>query len=114
MGAKRRSVVVTGLGPITASGIGVEGLLAGLRAGCSPVAEVTVFDPAPFRSHMAAEVGAFDPAAFMDANECQTVITAARSAAGLATSEILERIKEAGARFRTAAEEKFRRSGEWK
>jgi 3-oxoacyl-[acyl-carrier-protein] synthase II len=69
--AQRRSVVVTGLGPITASGIGVDGLLAGLRSGRSPVADVTLFDSEPFRSHMAAEVGAFDPNAFMDAKQAR-------------------------------------------
>ena len=71
MGAQRRSVVVTGIGPITPSGIGVDGLLAGLRARRSPVADVTLFDSGPFRSHMAAEVGSFDPTAFMDAKQAR-------------------------------------------
>lgn len=67
MSPERRSVVVTGIGPVTASGIGGESLLSGLRACRSPVAEVTSFDSAPFRSHMAAEIPDFDPEAFMDA-----------------------------------------------
>jgi 3-oxoacyl-[acyl-carrier-protein] synthase II len=69
--AQRRSVVVTGIGPVTAAGIGVEALLAGLRAGRSPVSDVTLFDSAPFRSHIAAEVKTFDPAAFMDAKQAR-------------------------------------------
>lgn len=64
---KPRRVVVTGIGPITAAGIGVEALRAGLRTARSPVALVTRFDPAPFRSHMAAEVDAFDADRFVDA-----------------------------------------------
>jgi 3-oxoacyl-[acyl-carrier-protein] synthase II len=56
---------VTGIGPVTASGIGVEALLAGLRACRSPIADVTLFDAAPFRSRIAAEVRDFDPTAFM-------------------------------------------------
>ena len=71
MAAQRRSVVVTGLGPVTAVGIGVDALLAGLRAGRSPIADVTLFDSAPFRSHMAAEASAFDPTAFMDAKQAR-------------------------------------------
>jgi 3-oxoacyl-[acyl-carrier-protein] synthase II len=65
LAAQRRSVVVTGIGPVTASGIGVAALRAALRAGRSPVADVTLFDSGPFRSHMAAEVTAFDPAALL-------------------------------------------------
>ena len=62
-----RRVVVTGLGPITAAGIGVEGLRAGLRAARSPVSTITSFDPIPFRSHMAAEVRDFDPSRYLGA-----------------------------------------------
>jgi 3-oxoacyl-[acyl-carrier-protein] synthase II len=58
--------VITGLGPVTAAGVGVDALRAGLRRGVSPVATVTAFDPAPFRSRMAAEVSDFDPSKFMD------------------------------------------------
>lgn len=64
--SRKRSVVVTGLGPVTAAGIGVEGLRAGLRSGRSPVRTVTRFDPSPFRSRMAAEIAGFEPADFMD------------------------------------------------
>lgn len=63
---KKRSVVVTGLGPVTAAGIGVVGLRAGLRSGRSPVRTVTAFDPSQFRSRMAAEIPDFEPADFMD------------------------------------------------
>jgi 3-oxoacyl-[acyl-carrier-protein] synthase II len=62
----RRRVVITGLGPVTAAGVGVDALREGLRRGVSPVATVTAFDPAPFRSRMAAEVSDFDPLQFMD------------------------------------------------
>jgi 3-oxoacyl-[acyl-carrier-protein] synthase II len=71
LGSQRRSVVVTGLGPVTAAGVGVDGLLAGLHTRCSPVAEATQFDPSPFRSRMAAEVRDFDPTRFMDAKQAR-------------------------------------------
>jgi 3-oxoacyl-[acyl-carrier-protein] synthase II len=56
---------VTGIGPITASGVGVDALATGLRSLRSPVGPVTLFDPAPFRSHMAAEIAGFDAAELM-------------------------------------------------
>lgn len=57
---------MTGIGPITASGVGVDALREGLRSLRSPVAPVTLFDSGPFRSHMAAEVSGFDAARFME------------------------------------------------
>jgi 3-oxoacyl-[acyl-carrier-protein] synthase II len=63
----RRRVVVTGLGVITASGIGVRAFRAGLRGGQSPVKRIDRFDPTPFRSQVAAQVDDFDPLDFLDA-----------------------------------------------
>lgn len=50
---------------------------------------------------------------FMDANECQTVIPAARNAAGRSTEEILVSLSDAGAQFGKNAQAKFQRRGEW-
>ena len=61
-----RRVVVTGLGPITSAGIGVEDFWEGLRRQESPVGPVTRFDASSFRSRVAAEVNDFDPLDFMD------------------------------------------------
>ena len=61
-----RSVVVTGIGPVTAAGTGVEALRAGLRAARSPVATARSFDPTPFRSRIAAEIPDFDPTRILD------------------------------------------------
>ncbi len=55
-----------------------------------------------------------DAASFMDRNECQTVIAAARSCQGLSTVEALQKINEASVRFGQATQEKFGTSGEWK
>ena len=59
-------VVVTGLGPLTASGSGVEGLWQGLRERRSPVAAVASFDPSPWRTRIAAEVPDFRPEDHME------------------------------------------------
>ncbi|NIN71046.1 MAG: beta-ketoacyl-ACP synthase II [Gemmatimonadetes bacterium] len=65
-GNGRRRVAVTGIGCITPTGHGADGLWDGLRRGASAVRRITRFDPAQFRSHMAAEVDGFDPADHME------------------------------------------------
>ena len=57
--AERRRVVITGIGAITPIGIGVEGLWSGLEGAKSAVREITRFDPAPFRTRIAAQVDDF-------------------------------------------------------
>lgn len=54
-----------------------------------------------------------DAALFMDNNECNTVIPAARSCTGLSSEEAVERINEAGRQFGKATKEKFGKKGEW-
>ncbi|MCJ7629214.1 MAG: beta-ketoacyl-[acyl-carrier-protein] synthase family protein [Longimicrobiales bacterium] len=63
----RRRVVITGLGPITASGIGVDAFWEGLKRGQSPIRRVDRFDAAAFRSQLAAQVDDFDPSDFFEA-----------------------------------------------
>ena len=54
-----------------------------------------------------------DASLFMDNNECETVIAAARGCAGLSTEEALQRINRAAAEFAKATRERFQRDGEW-
>jgi regulator of RNase E activity RraA len=54
-----------------------------------------------------------DAARFMDANECNTVIAAARGCSGLGTEEALKKLDDAGAAFGRNAKEHFGRTGEW-
>jgi 3-oxoacyl-[acyl-carrier-protein] synthase II len=65
--SERRRVWITGIGVITAIGIGRDPFRAGLRAGRSPVKRIDRFDPSPFRSQVAAQVDDFDPLAWMPA-----------------------------------------------
>ena len=60
MGEVRR-VVVTGIGPITPIGLGVEAFWQGLRQRKSAVGPITRFDPTPFKSRIAAQVNDFHP-----------------------------------------------------
>ena len=59
-------IVVTGLGAVTPIGIGVESFWQGLKSGKSGIARVSHFDPAGFRSQLAAEVRDFDPQEWID------------------------------------------------
>jgi 4-hydroxy-4-methyl-2-oxoglutarate aldolase len=54
-----------------------------------------------------------EAARFMDANECNTLIPAARSAAGLSMDETLKRIDQAAAEFGAATTKQFGNRGEW-
>jgi len=59
------------------------------------------------------EQGLLEAAIFMDDNECNTVIAAARGCAGLPPEQALEKIDQAAAEFGRAAQERFRSAGEW-
>ena len=54
-----------------------------------------------------------EAARFMDRNECDTLISAARSCHGLTPEQALARLDAAAAAFGRAARERFGRRGEW-
>lgn len=55
----------------------------------------------------------YEATLFMDSNECNTIIAAARSATGKSPEEIIRSLDKAGTDFRRAAQEKFHAGGEW-
>ncbi|MFK7845437.1 MAG: RraA family protein [Rhodothermales bacterium] len=59
------------------------------------------------------EAGLLEAAVFMDQNECNTVIPAARNIEDLSTEAILKQITNAGAAFKKATRQKFGNQGEW-
>lgn len=61
-----RSVVVTGVGPITAVGTGAGALWQGLVRERSGIGPITRFDASPFKSRIGAEIVDFEPADHMD------------------------------------------------
>jgi 3-oxoacyl-[acyl-carrier-protein] synthase II len=65
--SQSRRVFITGIGVLTAIGTGLPAFRAGLRAGTSPVRRIDRFDPAGFRSQVAAQVDDFEPLDHMDA-----------------------------------------------
>jgi 3-oxoacyl-[acyl-carrier-protein] synthase II len=66
-----RTVVVTGLGAITAVGHDVAAFWSSLIAGRGGIHRVTLFDPAQFASQMGAEVRDWDAALHMDPKEAR-------------------------------------------
>ena len=59
------------------------------------------------------EARLYEAALFMDSNECNTVIAAARSATGKSAAEMLQALEQARVAFRNAARDKFHADGEW-
>jgi len=67
--AARRRVVVTGIGPVTPVGIGVEEFWEGLVVGRNGIRTISRFDPADLPVKVAGEVEGFDPSRFLDPKE---------------------------------------------
>jgi 3-oxoacyl-[acyl-carrier-protein] synthase II len=61
-----RKVVVTGIGPVTPVGVGLEPFWDALVSGRSGIGEITLFDASDYPVKIAGEVNDFDPAAWMD------------------------------------------------
>jgi regulator of RNase E activity RraA len=59
------------------------------------------------------EKGLLDAAKFMDANECRTLLAAARESTGRTPVEICDALDRAGTEFKQAAKNRFVRKGEW-
>lgn len=59
------------------------------------------------------EQGLLEAARFMDQNECETLIAAARNSSGKSLPDVLAAINAAGEKFGQNAREKFQRGGEW-
>jgi 4-hydroxy-4-methyl-2-oxoglutarate aldolase len=59
------------------------------------------------------EEGLLDASRFMDTNECETVIPAARGSAGLSMDQVMDNLSAAGRQFGINARQKFHREGEW-
>jgi 3-oxoacyl-[acyl-carrier-protein] synthase II len=66
---ERRKVLVTGIGPVTPVGIGVDAYWEGLRTGRNGVRPITSFDTTDFPVSVAGQVTDFVPGDFLDAKE---------------------------------------------
>lgn len=100
----KRRVVVTGIGPITAVGIGVEGLWKGLRRRRSGVVSISRFDASPFNSRIAGEIANFEARDHMTAQRArrldrfsQFAVAAARLAIDDAKLEVKTVVRDRAA-----------------
>jgi regulator of RNase E activity RraA len=59
------------------------------------------------------EKGLLEAARFMDGNECETLIAAARGSAGMSGEDLLEAIDAAARCFGDNVKKNFKRTGEW-
>jgi 3-oxoacyl-[acyl-carrier-protein] synthase II len=66
---ERRRVVVTGIGPVTPVGTGVEEFWAGLTSGRNGVRTIQKFDASDLTVSVAGEVPDFEPSAWLDPKE---------------------------------------------
>jgi len=85
-----RRVVVTGVGLVSAVGIGTEETWRNLLAGQSGVAQITHFDTTGFASTIAAEVKGFDPFQYVEKKEVKKMgrfIQFALAASGFAMEQ---------------------------
>ena len=73
MRRRARRVWITGLGLVTPVGLGRDAFWSGLQAARSPVRRIDRFDPAPFRSQVAAHVDDFEPTEHMDARTARAL-----------------------------------------
>ena len=64
-----RRVVVTGIGPVTPVGLGVEPFWSALVAGRSGIGPVTLFDASEYPVRIAGEIRDFEPGEWMDRRE---------------------------------------------
>jgi 3-oxoacyl-[acyl-carrier-protein] synthase II len=69
--SERRRVVITGIGPVTPVGTGVEGFWEGLLGGRNGIREISLFDHSDLTVHVAGEVPDFVPTDFLEAKEAR-------------------------------------------
>jgi 3-oxoacyl-[acyl-carrier-protein] synthase II len=79
-----RRVVVTGLGPITAIGVGKQAFWKGLASGRSGIGPVTRFDPSLFNARSAAEINDWEPEKFFPSQRLKRLDRYAQFAVGSA------------------------------
>src|SRR5260370_14652999 len=79
-----RRVVITGLGPITAIGVGKKAFWEGLTSGKCGIGPVTRFDPSLFNARSAAEINDWEPEKFFPSQRLKRLDRYAQFAVGSA------------------------------
>ncbi|CAG0947659.1 3-oxoacyl-[acyl-carrier-protein] synthase II [Anaerolineae bacterium] len=87
---KRTRVVITGMGAITPLGLTPEDFWQSLLAGKSGIAPVTLFDPTPYKTRIAAQVKDFDPRRYLDSKDARRLGRATAFAVAAARGAIAD------------------------
>jgi 3-oxoacyl-[acyl-carrier-protein] synthase II len=82
--AAGRRVVITGLGAVSAIGVGKDAYWQSLKAGRSGVKKITSFDTTSYPCDIAAEITDFDPSDFMSTQQARRIDRFAQLAIGAA------------------------------
>ena len=98
-----RRVVVTGMGPVTPIGIGIDNFWSGLMAGKSGAAPLTRFDASRYDTRIGAEVKDFDPLNYIDRKTVQRMDLFAQFA--IAAAELA--VKDSGINLDTLNRERI-------
>lgn len=85
-----KRVVITGIGAITPLGQGRQRLWEGVLAGKSAVKRLDRFDPAPYRSQVAAQIDDFDPLDHLDAQRARRLDRYSQFALAAAQQAVLD------------------------
>lgn len=101
MSAKRR-VVITGVGVVSAIGIGKDKFWSSIREGRSGIRRITAFDPGEFSTQFAGEIRDFDPLQFIEAKRLKRMDRTSQFAVACAKMAV----QDAG--FNPSAQEKSR------
>src|SRR5205814_5461925 len=64
--AMSRRVAITGLGPVTAAGLGRDAFWAGLQAGRSFISPLERYDAAKYATRIGGQIADFNPRDFVD------------------------------------------------
>lgn len=88
--ARERRVVITGLGAVSAAGVGVPALWQKLLAGESGISHITRFDVSDMRSRIGGEVKNFDPVKLISARLKPKRLSRQGQFAVVATQEAVE------------------------
>ncbi len=81
---RRRRVVITGIGALTAVGKSVSEMWENLLAGRSGIDYVTLFDASPYPTRIAAEVKDWDPTSYIERKEARRMARCSQFAVGMA------------------------------
>ena len=104
MKAVRRRVVVSGIGVLSAVGIGRDAFWSGVHSARSPVRRIDRFDPASFRSQVAAQIDDFEPLDHMDGRAARTLDRFSQFGVAAGRMAVADAALEPGTRGAPAAE----------